>query len=59
MEIGTKGGTVMVISPLKGTPAYRAGIKAGDKILKIGDKITLDMTAEEAARLIRGRKARR
>ena len=56
MEIGTKGGTVMVISPLKGTPAYRAGIKAGDKILKIGDKITLDMTAEEAARLIRGEK---
>ena len=56
MEIGTKGGTVMVISPLKGTPAERAGIKAGDKILKIGDKITLDMTAEEAARLIRGEK---
>lgn len=56
MEIGTKSGAVVVISPLKGTPAYRAGIKAGDKILKIGDKITLDMTAEEAARLIRGEK---
>jgi len=56
MEIGIKGGTVTVISPLKGTPAYRAGIKAGDKILKIGDKTTLDMTAEEAARLIRGEK---
>ena len=41
---------------MKGTPAERAGIKAGDKILKIGDKITLDMTAEEAARLIRGEK---
>ena len=39
---------------LKGTPAERAGIKAGDKILKIGDKITLDMTTEEATRLIRG-----
>lgn len=56
MEIGTKSGTVVVISPLKGTPAERAGIKPGDKILKIGDKITLDMTAEEAARLIRGEK---
>src|SRR3989344_2042715 len=56
MEIGVKSGTVTVISPLKGTPAYRAGIKAGDKILKIGDKTTMDMTAEEAARLIRGEK---
>src|SRR3989338_8250529 len=56
MEIGVKSGTVTVISPLKGTPAYRAGIKAGDKILKIGEKTTMDMTAEEAARLIRGEK---
>lgn len=54
MEIGVKGGYVTVIAPLKDTPAYRAGIKAGDKILKIGDKEALDMSAEEAARLIRG-----
>ena len=59
MEIGTKGGTVTVISPLKGTPAFRAGIKAGDKILKIGEKTTLDMTAEEAARLSGEKKERR
>ena len=56
MEIGVKGGGIVVISPLKRTPAERAGIKAGDKILKIGEKTTLDMTAEEAARLIRGEK---
>lgn len=56
MEIGVKGGTITVISPLKGTPAERAGIKSGDKIFKIGEKTTLDMTAEEAARLIRGEK---
>lgn len=56
MEIGVKGGIITVISPLKGTPAERAGIKAGDKILKIDDTTTADMTAEEAARLIRGEK---
>lgn len=56
MEIGIKGGVITVISPIKGTPAYRAGLKAGDKILKIDEKTTVDMTAEEAARLIRGEK---
>jgi len=55
MEIGTRNGVITVISPLKGTPAFRAGIKAGDKILKIDDKTTADMTAEEAAHLIRGK----
>lgn len=56
MEIGIKNGILTVISPLKDTPAYRAGIKSGDKILKIDDKETTGMTAEEAARLIRGEK---
>lgn len=54
MEIAVKKGILMVVSPLKGTPADKAGIKAGDKILKIGDKITTDMTADQAAQLIRG-----
>ncbi|MBI5742572.1 MAG: S41 family peptidase [Candidatus Niyogibacteria bacterium] len=56
MEIGLRKGILTVISPLKGTPSYRAGIRAGDKILKIADKITNDMTTEEAVRLIRGPK---
>lgn len=56
MEIGMKGGYLVVVSPLKNTPAYKSGIKSGDKILKINDKITLDMTVEEAVRLIRGEK---
>jgi carboxyl-terminal processing protease len=54
MEIGIRNGILTVISPLKGTPAYNAGIKAGDKIIKIGDKITTDLMSDEAARLIRG-----
>ncbi len=55
MEIGVKDGVLTVISPLKGTPAFRAGIKTGDKILKIDDKTTTDMAAEQAAHLIRGK----
>ncbi|MBI2610282.1 S41 family peptidase [Candidatus Giovannonibacteria bacterium] len=54
MEIGIKKGMLTVVAPLKDTPAFRAGIKPGDKILKIGDKETIDMTTDEAVRLIRG-----
>lgn len=56
MEIGIRKGVLTVISPLKGTPAEKAGIKAGDKIFKIDDKITADMSVEQAVRLIRGEK---
>ena len=56
MEIGLKAKALTVISPLEGTPAYKAGIKAGDKILKINDKLTEGMTTEEAVSLIRGKK---
>ena len=56
MEIGTRKGILTVISPLKGTPAYSAGVKAGDKILKIDDKETLELTTDKAVRLIRGQK---
>ena len=56
MEIGIKNETITIVAPLKGTPAYRAGVKSGDKILKIGEKSTLDMTVEDAVRLIRGEK---
>ncbi|MBU1159947.1 S41 family peptidase [Patescibacteria group bacterium] len=54
MEIAVRQGQLIVVSPLKGTPADKSGIKAGDKIIKIDDTITNDMTADQAARLIRG-----
>jgi len=54
MEISVKKGVLTVVSPLKDTPAERAGIKAGDVILKINDKTTDGLSADEAARLIRG-----
>lgn len=56
MEVGIKENILTVISPLKDTPAYKAGIKAGDKVLAINEKTTNDMSTEEAIKLIRGEK---
>lgn len=54
MEIAIKGKILTVVAPLEGTPAYRAGIKAGDKILKIDETSTDELLLEEAVNLIRG-----
>lgn len=56
MEIGIRKGILTVIAPLKDTPAYRAGIKAADKILEIDGESTIEITLEEAVRIIRGEK---
>jgi len=56
MEIGLRDRTITVISPLKDTPAYNAGIKAGDRILEIDDTPTSDMIVEKAVSMIRGKK---
>lgn len=53
-EIGIRKGVLTIISPLKDSPAERAGLKAGDKILKVDDTSTGDLTLNEAVRLIRG-----
>lgn len=54
MEIGLTDGVLTVIAPLKGTPAYRAGVLSGDKIVAIDDKPALKMSTDEAIKLIRG-----
>jgi len=56
MEIGEKKGQLQVIAPLEGTPAQRAGLRPGDKILKINDTLTADLSVDEAVSLIRGPK---
>jgi len=56
MEIGQKKGQLQVIAPLEGTPAQKAGVLAGDKIIKVDDTLTLDITLDEAVNLIRGPK---
>lgn len=54
MEIAILDGLVTVISPLEDTPAWNAGVKTGDRIIKIDDKITKDYTINEAVRALRG-----
>ncbi|MFA6077661.1 MAG: S41 family peptidase [Candidatus Paceibacterota bacterium] len=56
MEIGLRDEVLTVVSPLKGSPAEKAGIRAGDRIFKIDDKITTDMAVDAAVKLIRGEK---
>ncbi len=56
MEVGMKDGVLTVIAPIKDTPAYRAGVKAGDQVLKIDDTVTSSLNTEEAIKLIRGKK---
>jgi carboxyl-terminal processing protease len=56
IEIDVKDGILTVVSPLKGTPADKAGMRAKDKIIKIDGKSTLGMSAQEATKLIRGPK---
>jgi carboxyl-terminal processing protease len=56
MEIVSQGGAITVIAPLRGSPAERAGILSGDKILKIDGKDTSGFSTDEAVRLIRGPK---
>ncbi|KKS45013.1 MAG: Carboxyl-terminal protease [Parcubacteria group bacterium GW2011_GWA2_42_18] len=53
---GAVKGLAGSLAPLKDTPAYKAGIKAGDKILKIDENITDSMSVEKAVSLIRGPK---
>ncbi len=55
ISIGMKDGALTVIAPLDGTPAYKAGVKAGDIILKIDDKATIGMNIDESVKLMRGK----
>ncbi len=56
MEIDIRKGQLQVISPLEGTPAQKAGLRAGDKITKVDDTLTAELTLDEAIDLIRGPK---
>ncbi|MDR3519938.1 MAG: S41 family peptidase [Candidatus Pacebacteria bacterium] len=53
MEVGSKDGVLTVIAPLKDTPAYKAGIQSGDKILKIDNTVTTNLNIDDAINLMR------
>ena len=55
IEVGVEDGVVRVISPIEDTPAFRAGIKAGDLIIKIDDTATRGMALSEAVQKMRGK----
>ena len=55
IEIAIKDDRLTIISPIEGTPADRAGLKAGDKIVKIGDEKTDSMTINDAVKRLRGK----
>lgn len=56
MEVGMRDEVITVIAPLPDTPAFKAGIQTGDKIIEIDGVTTEDMSVDEAVKLIRGEK---
>ncbi len=54
IQIGMEDGQLKVISPLLGTPAYRAGLESGDAILEIDGKSTEGIQIDEAVKLLKG-----
>ncbi len=56
IEVGMEDGFVKVISPIDDTPAQRAGVKAGDLIIRLDDKPVKGMSLNDAVELMRGKK---
>lgn len=54
IEISIRDGLLTIITPLEDTPAWEAGLQAGDRIVKIEDQLTKDLTLGEAVKLLRG-----
>ena len=55
IEITIKKGILTVVTPIEDTPAFKAGVKSGDRIIKIEDESTLDMTLSDAVERLRGK----
>jgi carboxyl-terminal processing protease len=57
IEIGMEDGLVKVVSPIEGSPAFRAGVKAGDLITRIDDTAVKGLTMDQAVKRMRGEPA--
>ena len=55
IEITAAEGAIRIVTPIEDTPADRAGVKAGDLIIKIDEELTRDMSLPEAVKLMRGK----
>ena len=55
MELAIKDKKIVVVAPLKGTPAYNAGVLKGDTVIAINNKSAIGMSVDEAVKLIRGK----
>ncbi|MEN9622086.1 MAG: carboxy-terminal-processing protease, carboxyl-terminal processing protease [Candidatus Parcubacteria bacterium] len=55
MEMGIKDGKLVVVAPIKDAPAEKAGVRAGDFIVKVDDRDSLTFSTDEAVKLIRGK----
>ncbi len=56
MEMGLKDSVLTVVAPLKGSPAEKAGVLSGDKVVEINGKSTNGFSVEQAVSLIRGKR---
>lgn len=54
IEIGVKDNVLTIIAPIEDTPAFRAGLKAGDRIVRIENESTREMTVMDAVKRLRG-----
>jgi carboxyl-terminal processing protease len=54
IEMGMEDGLVKVVSPIEGSPAFRAGLKSGDLITKIDDTLVKGLTVDQAVKRMRG-----
>lgn len=54
IRIGLEDGEIIIVEPMEGTPASKAGLKLGDRIVKIDSELTKGLTLQEAVRRMRG-----